>query len=106
MQHQPNAPLNPRSPLVLDAGDLPRRPGSMRVAERTVPAPEGLGHELVGVPAGAELTLSLRLESVSEGVLVCGTVTGLLAGGGGAGRRPRRRTGDRPAPAGEAYAPT
>ncbi|MBX6357642.1 MAG: DUF177 domain-containing protein [Micromonosporaceae bacterium] len=72
--------LDPRSPLVLDTRDLPRRPGSMREVRRMVPAPKDLGLELVGVPEGAELRLDLRLESVSEGVLVSGTVTGPVSG--------------------------
>jgi DUF177 domain-containing protein len=72
--------LDPRSPLVLDLRDLPRGPGSMREVERVVPAPKDLGLELIGVPAGADLTLRLRMESVSEGVYVSGTVTGALRG--------------------------
>jgi len=55
----------------------------MRTVSRTVPAPAGLTGELVGVPEGSDLTLDLRLESVSEGVLVSGdvqvTVTGECA---------------------------
>ncbi|NJC68164.1 DUF177 domain-containing protein [Planosporangium thailandense] len=80
MQHQTANQLNPRSPLVLDTKDLPRRPGAMRMVERTVPAPDGLGLELIGITARSDLTLSLRLESVSEGVLVSGTVTGRVEG--------------------------
>lgn len=80
MQHQTANQLNPRSPLVLDTKDLPRRPGAMRMVERTVPAPDGLGLELIGVRPRSDLTLSLRLESVSEGVLVSGTVTGQVEG--------------------------
>jgi uncharacterized protein len=52
----------------------------MRETRRTVPAPEGLGGELIGVPPGATLDLDLRLESVMEGVLVSGTATVPLAG--------------------------
>ena len=63
-------PPDPRSPLVVDVGQLPRRPGAMRTVERVVAAPEGLGSGLVQVPEGTELRLDLRLESVSEGVLV------------------------------------
>jgi uncharacterized protein len=48
----------------------------MRTVERVVAAPADLGLALVGVPAGTDLVLSLRMESVSEGVLVSGTVTG------------------------------
>ena len=52
----------------------------MRRLSLPVPAPEGFGLELVGVPAGAQLFLDLRLESVMEGVLVSGTVTTKVVG--------------------------
>jgi uncharacterized protein len=80
MQQQPKTYLNPRSPLVLDTRELPRRPGAMRTVSRAVEAPERLGLDLIGVPVGATLDLDLRLESVSEGVLVSGTVTGPVEG--------------------------
>jgi uncharacterized protein len=88
MQHQTPTHLNPRSPLVLDTRELPRRPGALRTVGRTVPAPGGLGLELIGVPTGADLVLDLRLESVSEGVLVSGTVTGPVEGECGRCLRP------------------
>ncbi|NLU79578.1 DUF177 domain-containing protein [Micromonospora sp. HNM0581] len=72
--------LDPRSPLVLDTRELPRRPGALRTVERVVPAPSDLGVELIGVPEGAGLDLDLRMESVSEGVLVSGTVSGPIQG--------------------------
>jgi uncharacterized protein len=80
MQHQPPTHLNPRSPLVLDTRELPRRPGAMRRVSRSVPAPEALGLALIGVPVGASIALDLRMESVSEGVLVSGTVTAPVEG--------------------------
>jgi uncharacterized protein len=80
--------LDPRAPLVLDTRDLPRRPGAMRVIQRTVRAPADLGLELIRVPEGADLTLDLRLESVSEGVLVSGTVSGPVEGECGRCLRP------------------
>ena len=66
--------LDPRSPLVLDTRELGRRPGSMRRVQRTAPAPEGWGLELVRVPAGSPMELDLRLESVVDGVLVTGVL--------------------------------
>lgn len=66
--------LDPRAPLVLDTRELGRRPGSMRRVQTTVPAPGGWALELVRVPAGSDLELELRLESVMDGVLVSGTV--------------------------------
>jgi uncharacterized protein len=78
-KHSPST-LNPRSPLVLDTRDLPRRPGALRTVKRVAPAPADLGVELIGVPEGADLDLDLRLESVSEGVLVSGTISGPVKG--------------------------
>jgi uncharacterized protein len=69
------AHIDLRSPLVLDTRELGRRPGSMKRLRRPVPAPDGFGLELIGVPQGATVDLDLRLESVMEGVLVSGTAT-------------------------------
>ncbi|HWH00225.1 MAG TPA: YceD family protein [Pilimelia sp.] len=88
MPDHPPKHLDPRSPLVLDTRELPRRPGAMRALRRVVPAPEDLGLELVGVPEGTDLSLDLRLESVSEGVLVSGAVTGTVRGECGRCLRP------------------
>jgi len=52
----------------------------MRAVRRTVPAPAGLGLELITVPPGSDLGLDIRLESVMEGVLVSGTVEAEVAG--------------------------
>ena len=52
----------------------------MRTVRRTVPAPQGLGTEVVGVPAGSDLELDLRLEAVMEGVLVTGKVRATAVG--------------------------
>ncbi|HEX6501268.1 MAG TPA: DUF177 domain-containing protein [Micromonosporaceae bacterium] len=78
--HSPQPHLDPRAPLVLDTRDLPRRPGAMRAVQRSVAAPTDLGLELIRVPQGTELALDLRLESVSEGVLVSGTATAQVEG--------------------------
>lgn len=84
--------LDPRSPLVLDTRDLPRRPGFMRVVERVVGAPSDCGLEMIGIDKGEDLTLRLRLESVSEGVLVSGTVSGPIRGECGRCLRPINET--------------
>ena len=88
MPYHSSPHLDPRSPLVLDTRELPRRPGALRTVVRVVPAPSDLGVELIGVPEGADLSLDLRLESVSEGVLVSGTVTGPVTGECGRCLRP------------------
>jgi uncharacterized protein len=72
--------LDPQAPLVLDVRRLGRRPGSMSRVSRSVPAPAGLGLEVIGVPAGADVELELRLEAVVDGVLVSGTARAPLAG--------------------------
>lgn len=72
--------LDPRAPLVLDTRELGRRPGSMRRVQRTAPAPDGWGLDMVQVPKGTDLALDLRLEAVMDGVLVSGTVTAAVAG--------------------------
>jgi uncharacterized protein len=52
----------------------------MRTVTRVVQAPASLGLELIGVPEGTDLSLDLRLESVSEGVLVSGGVSAPVRG--------------------------
>jgi uncharacterized protein len=60
------------NPWRLDLRELGRRAGSMQEVDRTAPAPPDWRVELIGVPAGADVRLRLRLESVMEGVLVTG----------------------------------
>jgi uncharacterized protein len=53
----------------------------MRAYTRVVPAPEdGLGLPTIAVPAGSPVELSVRLESVTEGVYVSGTAYAQLEG--------------------------
>ncbi|MVU76521.1 DUF177 domain-containing protein [Nocardia sp. ET3-3] len=66
--------------FVLDVRSLGRAPGSMRELHRTFTADEKIGLDLVGVPAGAEIEMDLTLQSVSEGVLVTGTVYAPIEG--------------------------
>ena len=72
--------IDARSPLVFEAHELGRRAGTMKKVTRTVPAPAGLGIEVIGVPQGSDIQLELRLESVVEGVYVSGNATVELAG--------------------------
>ncbi len=68
------------NPWKIDLRELGRRAGSMQELDRTVPAPGDWKVELIGVPAGAEVHLQLRLESVMEGVLVTGELDAPLVG--------------------------
>src|SRR3954470_22902539 len=69
-----------RSPLVINISRLGRRPGSMMTFSETVPSPSRIGLDLIGVDQGAPLQLELRIESVSEGALVTGTVSAPTSG--------------------------
>ncbi|MDH6197250.1 uncharacterized protein M2272_003903 [Mycobacterium frederiksbergense] len=69
-----------RSPLVIDVSRLGRRPGSLLAHQETVASPLRIGAELVAIEKGAPLELDLRLQSVSEGVLVSGTVSAPTVG--------------------------
>jgi len=72
--------LDPRGALVFDTRALGRQPGAAREETRTIPAPDALRVELAGVPAGAEVTVTVQLEAVHEGVLVTGTATAPVSG--------------------------
>ena len=52
----------------------------MLTFQETVPSPSRIGVELMAIDEGAPLDLDLRLESVSEGVLVTGTVSAPTTG--------------------------
>jgi uncharacterized protein len=69
-----------RSPLVINISRLGRRPGSMLTFSETVPSPVRIGLDLIGIDEGAPLQLDLRIESVSEGALVTGTVSAPTSG--------------------------
>ncbi|WP_051162237.1 YceD family protein [Nocardia transvalensis] len=66
--------------FVLDTRSLGRAAGSMKQVRRTVSAPRRIGLEMVAIPVGGEIQADLTLQSVSEGVLVTGTVTATLEG--------------------------
>lgn len=70
----------PSSALVFDVSRLGRRPGAMIGVAQTVPSPGRIGLDLIAIEPGAPLELDLRLQSVSEGVLVTGTVRAPTAG--------------------------
>ncbi|MFT3899763.1 MAG: DUF177 domain-containing protein [Gordonia sp. (in: high G+C Gram-positive bacteria)] len=68
------------APFVVDVRSLGRRPGSMIESHRTVETPIRIGTEMIGIEPGSDMDLDLRLESVSEGVLVTGTACGETTG--------------------------
>jgi uncharacterized protein len=66
--------------MAIDVTRLGRRPGAMVTLRQTVPSPARIGLDMIAIQQGAPLELDLRVESVSEGVLVTGTVAGPTAG--------------------------
>jgi uncharacterized protein len=52
--------------------DLMHKPGNMRRVDFAVALPEELSNSILTVPAGTDLELELRLESVHEGILATG----------------------------------
>ena len=79
-QHSQTAHPHPGSPLAVNVTRLGRRPGSMFPLHDVVPSPSRIGVEMIGIQAGAPLELDLRVESVSEGVLVSGTLIAPTSG--------------------------
>jgi DUF177 domain-containing protein len=74
---------DPASPWVFATRELGRRPGIMRTYSRRIPAPAEparLGLDTIAVPTGESIELDVRLESVTEGVYVSGTVHAPLSG--------------------------
>lgn len=66
--------------MTIDIARLGRRPGAMFTVHEIVDSPSRIGLELIAIERGAPLDLELRVESVSEGVLVTGTVAGSTTG--------------------------
>ncbi|MCV7165648.1 YceD family protein [Mycobacterium stomatepiae] len=79
-EHRTTAQQHPASPMTVDVARLGRRPGSMVTLRDTVPSPLRIGLDMIAIPQGAPLDMDLRVESVSEGVLVTGTVSGPTLG--------------------------
>jgi uncharacterized protein len=79
-QHSITAQRRPGSSMTVDITPLGRRPGAMVTLRDTVPSPSRLGLEMIAIDQGAPLELDLRVEAVSEGVLVTGTVAAPTVG--------------------------
>lgn len=79
-QHSSTAQRHPTSPLAINISRLGRRPGAMFSVYDTVASPSRIGLDLIAIERGAPLQLDLRVESVSEGVLVTGTLDAPTAG--------------------------
>ncbi|RFD25349.1 hypothetical protein MUBE_09450 [Mycobacterium uberis] len=79
-QHGVTAQRHPASPMAIDITRLGRRPGAMVTLQKTLSSPARIGLELIVIERGAPMDLDLRVESVSEGVLVTGTLSAPTVG--------------------------
>lgn len=79
-QQSPTAQRHTSSPLRVDIARLGRRPGAMFTLHDTVHSPSRIGLDMIAIQRGDPLDRDLRVESVSEGVLVSGTVTAPTVG--------------------------
>ena len=66
-------------PFIYPVRDIVGHPGEMREFESTIDAPEKWGEGLVAVREGEPLDLSVRLESVHEGILVTAEIAAMHA---------------------------
>jgi uncharacterized protein len=73
-QHSTTSRRHLSSPMTVDITRLGRRPGAMVTLRKTVPNPSRIGLDMIGIDVGAPMDLDLQVQSVSEGVLVTGTV--------------------------------
>lgn len=60
--------------------DLPRRAGEMREYALVIPTPVRIGIDVIAVLAGEDIHLDMRLESVTQGVLVSGQLSAIADG--------------------------
>jgi uncharacterized protein len=69
-----------KTPYTVGVLDLIRRPGEMRESDVEVVVPTKLGEGLTSVAEGSTLDIELRLESLHDGILVTGHVSGVASG--------------------------
>ena len=68
------------NPFVLNTHELPRRAGEMKEYELDIEAPVRIGVPLIGVPEGDVIEADVRLESVTEGVLLSAEIYAVAQG--------------------------
>lgn len=75
-----NRSIDPRSVLVFDIHDFGHRAGGNKEIVATVPAPECIGNDVIGVPTESPIHLDVQLEGVGDGVLATGVAEVQLRG--------------------------
>ena len=69
-----------KTPYTVDVYDLMHRPGEMRDRSIDIVVPEEFGNAMIGMKAGSELRVELRMESLHDGILVSADIDGTAAG--------------------------
>ena len=68
------------SPFKLNLHELPRRAGDFKDFQLDFLAPESIGNPMIAIPVKTQLLINLRAESVSDGVLISGTISSKAVG--------------------------
>ena len=68
------------SPFKLNLHELPRRAGDFKDFQLDFPVPESIGNPMIAIPVKTQLLINLRAESVSDGVLISGTISSKAVG--------------------------
>ena len=69
-----------KTPYTVDVYDLMHRPGEMRDRSIDIVVPEEFGNAMIGMKAGSELRVELRMESLHDGILLSADIDGTAAG--------------------------
>lgn len=69
-----------RSPFLFSTHDLPRRAGEMREYHLEITEHGGLGFEVLSIPKDEPISIDLKIESVSEGVLASAHIESVAIG--------------------------
>ena len=69
-----------KNPFILNIHELSRRAGEMKEYELDIEAPERIGVPLIGVPQGGVIEADIRVESVTEGVLLSAEIYAVAHG--------------------------
>ncbi|MCX6428709.1 MAG: YceD family protein [Actinobacteria bacterium] len=70
----------PSEVYLFSSHDLPRRSGEMREYSFDITVPERVGIDVIAVLGGEDIHIEMRLESVSEGVLVSADISAIADG--------------------------
>ena len=69
-----------RTPWSVSISSLSQRAGQTLDIDETMPAPDGIGDAVIGIPKGSPVYLSGTAESLPDGLLFIGTVGSVLSG--------------------------